>query len=100
MSENTGEISAELEEMSAENVLSDEMQYQDPQSWGDTSEDDTGASPEFAESMQTMEMFTTEDEDNENPILAELQNLVSFSGIRLIRCHNTWNVNNYAAKLR
>ena len=84
-------------------VLEEEMP--DGQDWADLS-DDTGTNSELPASGETPLMFTPEESTPEEssaddqPLPPELRELISVSGIQLIRCDNAWNVEGWAAKLR
>ncbi len=85
-------------------VADGEMQPEDAQRWGDTPEDDPEMLSQVPPSAQTTpELFTpneTSAENDDNPIPAELRDLVSLSGVRFVRCQDAWNVDGWAAKLR
>ena len=78
----------------AEDVLSDEMHFEDVQGLGDTPQVVVGSSSELMPSAETPEMFSNNEDANDvdNPVPAELQDLVSLTGVRLVWCENTWSV--------
>jgi len=62
----------------------------------------SGLSPELNASPETPERFKNDkaDEDDANLIPAELQDLMSLSGVRLVWCENKWRVDDYVAHPR
>lgn len=83
------------------------VDMQDGQEWGDSVDDASGTPSEPPSSEvppsenATPVLFTPESSsESEEQIPDELRELISVSGVRLVRCENTWNVEGWAAKLR
>ena len=94
MSENTVE-----ESVVEETVESVEMQ--DGQDWGDSVDEASGTPTEIPPSAATPVMFSPSGSSTcEKPVPDKLRDLISVSGIRLVRCENAWSIEGWAARLK
>ena len=77
------------------------MEMQDGQDWGDSVDKASGTPTEIPPSAATPLMFLPSGSSTcEEPVPDKLRDLISASGIRLVRCENAWNIEGWAARLK
>ena len=92
--------------MSENNIVTGEtvesVEMQDGQDWGDSVDDASGTPSQIPPSENaTPVLFTPESSsESKEQIPEKLREVTSVSGVRLVRCENTWKVGGWAAKLR